>query len=130
MHPAKLKEDGTLDEVYRPAIYLDTNFLRYYFLAEGAEDFVDDEGRDVEPPWVTDFPTTAAPEDLRRQMLWNMIRRGNYVKDFALLRRYAIYCLTEASLILTPMAVLELFKLHAEVAFKEICADAVGVKWV
>lgn len=91
---------------------------------------MDDEGRDVEPPWVSDFDITSEPEDPRRQMLWNMIRRRDYIKDFALLRRYAIYCLTKASLILTPIAVLELFKLHAEVTFKEICADAVGVKWV
>jgi hypothetical protein len=62
--------------------------------------------------------------------LWNLIRTRDSGRDFALIRRYAIHGLTEASLILTPIAVIELFKLHAEVAFKEICADALGIKQV
>lgn len=126
MHPAKLNEDGALQEVYRPAIYLDTNFLRHYYNAEGAEFCVDDEGNEVEPPWASDFHK----KDARKQMLWDMICKRDTYKDFALLRHYAINCLTKASLIITPIAVLELFKLHAEVLFKEICADAVGVKRV
>jgi hypothetical protein len=51
LNTAKLKDDGTLEEIYSPSIYLDTNFLRHYYLAEGMEDFVDDDGNDVEPPW-------------------------------------------------------------------------------
>ncbi len=130
MYPAKLKDDGTLEEVYSPSIYLDTNFLRHYYLAEGMEDFVDDDGDDVEPPWATDFHEMPPPDLDRRQLLWNLIRKKDSGRDFALIRRYAIHCLTEASLILTPIAVIELFKVHAEVAFKEICADVVGVKQV
>lgn|GEM_PF-1380914 len=130
MYPARLNADGALQDVYRPAIYLDTNFLRHYYLAEGAEDFVDDEGREIEPPWASDFPRVEPSPDARTQMLWKMIRKRDTATDFALIRHYAINCLTEASLILTPIAVLELFKLHAEVAYKEICAEAVGVKWV
>ena len=130
MYPARLKKDGSIQNVYRPAIYLDTNFLRHYYLAEGAEDLVDDNGREIEPPWASDGPSVEQPPDARTRMLWKMIRKRDTAPDFALMRRYAIYCLTKASLILTPIAVLELFKLHAEVAFKEICAEAVGVKWV
>lgn len=130
MYPAKLKDNGTLEKIYSPSIYLDTNFLRHYYLAEGMEDFVDNNGNDVEPPWVTDFPETPSPDLDRRQFLWSMIRKKISGRDFALIRRYAIHSLTEASLILSPIAVIELFKLHAEVAFKEICADALGVKQI
>lgn len=126
MHPAKLNADGSLQEIYRPAIYLDTNFLRHYYNAEGAEFCVDDDGNKVESTWTSDFHK----KDAREQMLWDMICKRDTYQDFAILRRYAINCLTEASLIITPIAVLELFKLHAEVLFKEICAGAVGVKRV
>jgi hypothetical protein len=126
LHPVNLSEDGSLQEVYRPAIYLDTNFLRHYYNAEGAECCVDDEGNDVEPLWASDFQKKNA----REQMLWDIICKRDTYKYFALLRRYAINDLTKASLIITPIAVLELFKLHAEVLFKEICAGAVGVKRV
>lgn len=128
MYPVKLKNDGTLEDVYRPSIYLDTNFLRHYYLAEGSEDYIDDDGNEVEPPWASDFPE--APDSARRQMLWRLVHKGESGRQFALIRRYAINCLSEASLILTPLAVLELFKLHAEVAFKEVCADVLGVKQV
>lgn len=124
MHTAKLNEDGTLQEVYKPAIYLDTNFLRQYYNAEGSEFYVDDDGNEVEPQLASDFQK----KDERKQMLWDMISKQDTYKDFALLRHYAINCLTKASLIITPIAVLELFKLHAEVNFKEICVDVVGIK--
>jgi len=87
---------------------------------------VDDDGNEVEPPWASDFHK----KDARKQMLWDMIYKKDTYKDIALLRHYAINCLTKASLIITPIAVLELFKLHAEVLFKEICADVVGVKQI
>jgi len=130
LHPVKLKEDGSLQDVYKPAIYLDTNLVRHYYNAEGAELCVDDDGNEVEPPWDSGFHKIQSSLDTRRQMLWDMIRKRDAFKDFALLRHYAINWLTNASLILTPIAVLELFKLHAEVLFKQICADAVGVKCV
>lgn len=130
MHRVKLKDDGSLDDVYNPAIYLDTNFLRHYFLAEGSEEFVDDSGNEVEPSWAKNFPKTSSPDSNRRQYLWELVQKGSPSRDFALMRRYATHCLTKASLILTPIAVLELFKLHAEVAFKDISADALGVKTV
>jgi hypothetical protein len=126
LHPAKLNEDGSLQEVYRPSIYLDTNFLRHYYNAEGAEFYVDDEGNEVETPRASYFPK----EDPSKKMLRDMIQKRDIFKDFALLRHYAINGLTKVSLIITPIAVLELFKLHAEIMFKQICTDAVGVKWV
>jgi hypothetical protein len=76
LYPVKLKNDGTLEDVYRPSIYLDTNFLRYYYLAEGTEDYVDDEGNEVEPPWASDLPEDPSSDSARREMLWRLIRRG------------------------------------------------------
>lgn len=130
MHRVKLKDNGSLGDVYSPSIYLDTNFLRHYFLAEGSEEFVDDDGNEVEPSWAQDFPEISSHDSNRRQYLWKLVHKGSPSRDFALMRRYAIHCLTKASLILTPIAVLELFKLHAEVAFKDISADALNVKTV
>ena len=130
MHPAKLNEDGSLQEVYRPAIYLDTNFLRRYYNAEGIELCVDSDGNEVEPSWASDSTEVRMPGDTRRQTMWDIICKKESIKDFAVLRYYAINCLSKASLILTPIAVLEMFKLHAEVIFKQIGGESIGVKRV
>jgi hypothetical protein len=95
--------------------------------------FVDEEGREVEPPGLTkgvDYPGDEERPDARTQMLQEMIGRGRHddTADFALIRRHAMYDLTEASLIFTPIHILELFKLDAEQAFMQNCARAVGVK--
>lgn len=140
MHPAKLNENGSLHDVYKPAIYVDTNFLRLYYNAEGAEFCFDEDGNPLEPPWeselrefresngvtIPDLPPSH--EELRRQMIWDLVGTKDNVRDFGRIRHFAINCLSKASLILTPIAVLELFKIHAEVTFKDICADSVGVK--
>jgi hypothetical protein len=48
--PLELKENGQLEDRYRLAIYLDTNFLRHYFNNEGAEFYFDDKGEPTKPP--------------------------------------------------------------------------------
>jgi len=49
MHPARLTENGTLEEIYKPALYLDTNFLCKYFNAEGTELYFNENGEDITP---------------------------------------------------------------------------------
>ena len=51
MYPAALKENGELQNKYKPAVYLDTNFLRHYFNTKGAEFYYDEQGHPTDPPW-------------------------------------------------------------------------------
>lgn len=129
MQPVSLKKDGSLTKIFRPAIYLDTNFLRHYYNAEGAEFYVDENGNDVDPPWEKDWPLGRPNrEELRAEILQGLIKTKDHTKEFGIIRHIAINCLSKASLILTPISLLELYKIHAEIMFKETCAEAVGVK--
>lgn len=58
------------------------------------------------------------------------MRPKDLIKDFGIIRHIAISCLSTAYLIVTPIALLELFKVHAEVTFKNICAGTVGAKQI
>lgn len=129
MHPARLNEDGTLQKEFTPAIYCDTNFLRHYYHAEGAEFFFDENGNSIDPPWKGDFPEIIpSSNDLRHKLIVDIINPKDFSKDFGCIRHITSYCLSKASLILTPLSLLELYKLHAEVNFKNICAESLGAK--
>ncbi|NVN90989.1 MAG: hypothetical protein HXX11_10340 [Desulfuromonadales bacterium] len=131
MFPVDLDENGQLGDKYKPAIYLDTNFLRHYFKNEGAELSFDALGLPTSPPWEDDDPQLPpTQEDMSSTIIADLVRPKEFVKDFGIIRNIAINCLSTASLIVTPIALLELFKLHAEVTFKDICADVVGVKQI
>ena len=67
---------------------------------------------------------------MRRAVIADLVRPKNLLKDFGIIRHIATSCLSTASLILTPISLLELFKIHAEVTFKNICAEAVGAKQI
>jgi len=41
-------------------------------MAEGAEDFVDDEGNEVQPDWASVSPAISSPDSARRQFLWDL----------------------------------------------------------
>ncbi len=91
--------------------------------------YFDEDGNPLVPPWEEDTPLTESLEETARQTIINdLLRPKDYLKDFGILRHFACFCLTGASLVSTPLALLELFKVHAEVNFKEICADALGAK--
>lgn len=131
MQPVSLKKDGSITKIFKPAIYLDTNFLRHYYKAEGAEFYFDEKGNDIEPPWEEDTPPRRPNhEELRAEILQGLIKTQDYTKDFGIIRHIAINYLSRASLVLTPISLLELYKIHAEIMFKDICAEAVGVKSV
>jgi hypothetical protein len=131
MYSASLKENGELHDKYKPAVYLDTNFLRYYFNTEGAEFCFDEQGNPTEPPWQDGIPDPPPQEDdLRKKVIADLVRPKDLVKDFGIIRNIATNCLSNVSLILTPIGLLELFKVHAEVTFKDICAEAVGAKQI
>jgi hypothetical protein len=123
MYPVKLRKDGSLPNVFKPAIYVDTNFLRKYENAEGAEFFVDENGKDIEPPFAEDMLGERAQEDPRRKVMLDIIHKPAHdARDYAVLRHIVINGLSEASLVMTPLAVLELYKLEAEVSFKDLSA--------
>jgi hypothetical protein len=131
MHPARLNEDGSLQKEFKPAIYVDTNFLRHYYNAEGAEFLFDENGNTIDPPWKDDSPEIPSSlNDSRHKLILDITNPKDYFKDFGCIRHLTAYCLSEASLILTPLSLLELFKLHAEVAFKDICAESLGAKQI
>lgn len=130
MHLAKLQKNGTLPIRYKPAIYVDTNFVRHYELAEGLEMCIDEEGNDIDPPWkddITDAPLRT--ENEREQILLKLLGGGNnHAREFAQIRHFTCYCLTKACLIMTPISVLELSKLYSEVTHKNRCAETAGAK--
>jgi len=132
MFPVELKENGQIEDKYKPAIYLDTNFLRHYFNSEGEEFYFDDQWQPTKPPWEEDDVPETGPEreELRRSVIINLLGLKNRDMDFGIIRHIATNALSTASLILTPIALLELFKVHAEVTFKNICAEAVGAKQI
>lgn len=129
MFPVNLDENGQLGDKYKPAIYLDTNFLRHYLNSEGAELCFDAKGGPTSPPWEDDEPQLPPTQEvMRNSIIADLVRPKAFVKDFGIIRHIAINGLSTASLILTPISLLELIKLHAEVKFKDICADVVNVK--
>jgi len=134
MHPAKLKKDGSLEDVYHPSIYVDTNFLRSYFNAEGAEFYVDEHGNPISPPWEEDMPSiphhTPSSEDLRNKLIFDLIKPKENWQEYGIIRHWTTKCLSEASLIMTPIALLELYKIDAEVVFKNQCAISLGAKHI
>jgi hypothetical protein len=130
MHPARLNKDGSLRKEFKPAIYVDTNFLRYYYNAEGAEFSFDENGNTIDPPWKDDLPKIPSFNDSRHKLMVDLINPKNYFKDFGCIRHLTTNYLSEASLILTPLSLLELFKLHAEVTFKDIFAESLGAKQI
>jgi hypothetical protein len=132
MYPVELKENGQLEGKYKPAIYLDTNFLRHYFNNEGAEFCFDEKGEPTQPPWEDDETpiVRSEQEEQRRKVITDLVGPKDLIKDFGIIRHIATNVLSTASLILTPIALLELFKVHAEVTFKNICAGAVGAKQI
>jgi hypothetical protein len=127
MYPAKLNEDGALEEIYKPAIYIDTNFLRYYFIYEGTEELVDDRGNPVN---YNNSKNYISFEAKTNDIIRNVVGYKDYLEDFAYIRRIAIYHLSNASLIISPISFLELYKIHAEISFKEFCAEALGAKHI
>ena len=108
---------------------MDTNFLRHYYNAEGAEFLFDENGNSIDPPWEDDLPKTSpSSKDLRHKLIVDITNPKDYLEDFGCIRHLTTNCLSKASLILTPLSLLELFKLHAEVTFKDICAESLGAK--
>jgi len=132
MFPVALKENGQLEDKYKPAIYLDTNFLRHYFNNEGTEFCFDEKGEPTKPLCEDDDTPImwSEQEEQRRKVIADLVRPKDLTKDFGIIRHIATNCTSTASLILTPIALLELFKVHAEVSFKNICAGAVGAKQI
>jgi|AntAceMinimDraft_9_1070365.scaffolds.fasta_scaffold11711_3 hypothetical protein len=132
MHPVSLNDDGTIKEIFKPGIYLDSNFLRYYFNSEGAEYYFDENGNDIKPPWEEDNEPRFEPTqgDRVAKVISDLIKPKKFIKDFGRIRHIATNALSMASLILTPINLLELYKIHAEVTFKNICADSIGVKHI
>ena len=129
MHPVRLNDDGSLKNEFKPAIYADTNFLRHYYNAEGAEFLFDENGNSIDPPWKDDLPNSVpSSSDLRHKLIVDIINPKDYLADFGCIRHLTTNYLFIASLIVTPLSLLELFKLHAEVAFKDICAESIGAK--
>jgi hypothetical protein len=129
MHPARLKEDGTLEETYKPALYLDTNFLWNYFNAEGSELFFDENGEDINPEKDNDdLDIPPSFEDRRYRIIRDLIKPKNEQREYGTIRHIASYGLSKASLVLTPIAWLELYKIHAEIMFKNNCAISLGAK--
>jgi hypothetical protein len=110
---------------------VDTNFIRHYYNAEGAEFLFDENGNSIDPPWKDNsmgIPPTS--DELRHKLLKDTINPKDNLKDFGCIRNLTINCLSESSLILTPLSLLELFKLHAETVFKNICAESLGAKQI
>lgn len=129
MIPASVKRNGQLKEIYKPAIYMDTNFLRHYFNCEGAEFYYDEKGNNIKPPWEEGEP--GLPEssmEKRTRYIQDLMIKNEYMKEFGQIRHYTTYNITNASLILTPISLLEMYKVHAEVTFKEVCAESLGAK--
>jgi hypothetical protein len=108
---------------YRPAIYLNTGFVREYYLAEGGEECVDEEGRERKPPWDEGGEE---PRDPRTDMLADIIPSKTGVDDFSLIRRLVGSRLTSVSLVFTPITLLELYKWRADEAMADICSEMVG----
>ena len=110
MYEASLKDDGQLEDIYKPAIYMDTNFLRCYFISEGAELYFDDIGNEIEPPWEDSIKALQqSSHELRNNYLRGLVSTKDYFNDFGRIRRIVISNLTNASLILTPISLLELY---------------------
>lgn len=129
MHPARLTENGTLEEIYKPALYLDTNFLWKYFNAEGTELYFNENGEDITPEEDDDdLKLPPSFEERRYEIIHDVIKPKNEQREYGAIRYIATYGLSNASLLLTPIAWLELYKVQAEIAFKNNCAISLGAK--
>jgi hypothetical protein len=89
MHPVRLNKDGSLKKEFKPAIYVDTNFLRHYYNAEGAEFLFDENGNSIDPPWRDDLPNSEpSPSDLRHKLIVNITNPKDYFADFGCIRHF------------------------------------------
>ncbi|MFC1578413.1 hypothetical protein ACFL36_05315 [Thermodesulfobacteriota bacterium] len=64
------------------------------------------------------------------ELLREISKPKDHFYDFAYIRRLAGYDLTKASLIISPISIIELFKINAEINFKQLCSEAIGAKYI
>lgn len=127
MYPVRFNSDGTLEAVFKPAIYLDTNFIRYYYNYEGADDITNEHGEIFDKK---NKHNKKSLEARTNKVFRDILKDKDYFEDFAKIRKLAIFCNSKASLLISPISLLELYKVHAEINFKEFCAYEVGAKRV
>ena len=115
-HYRAVDTTGALLDKFKPGIYLDTNVLMEYWLAEGMDrDIEDDIEELVRPNKYLDFLKELLQAD-RRTSLMTEIRK------MALCSR--------ASLIFTPFSLLEFLKIHVESIFKWYVVEATSIDFL
>lgn len=128
MNTTKRKEGGSIDKKHEPVIYIDGKFGRDYILAEGAEGCWDENSKEIIPPEEGISSMTPSTDELINKLIRDLVKPSNNIKTFGAIRHIATNYLSTASLIVTPMTMLEIRKEHAKNMFKEYCAHSIGIE--
>jgi len=122
MNDTIVESDGKLRKEYLPAIYFDSSVVIDYYIAYGI--FV--------PPLADYTNDDYYGEGGLLSVVREILKSEKRIKGVIEIRKKLHYDSKKAKAtpVVSPLALLELMGWHAEVAFKQIAAEASGVKFI